>query len=47
MERLIEAVKDFVRKEDPLLWLSFFIASVISLLFFLFILIYVNILNPV
>jgi len=47
MDRIFDAVRDFIRREDPLFWLSLLIASVISFAFFLFVLFYVKVYNPV
>jgi hypothetical protein len=43
MKRLIDSTRDFVKKEDPVLWLSLFIASIISLILYFFGLLYVRI----
>ena len=47
MDRIFDAVRDFIRREDPLFWLSLLIASVISFAFYLFVLFYVKVYNPV
>lgn len=47
MDRILESFRDFIRREDPLFWLSLLISSIVTFLFFLFILFYVNVYNPV
>jgi len=43
MKRLVDFIKDYVKKEDPVLWLSLFIASLVSLAFYAFAVFYVRI----
>lgn len=38
--RFIETIKRFVKNEDPIVWKSFAIAAVLTLLFYIFVLIY-------
>jgi hypothetical protein len=42
MDRFLETLRDFVRKEDPLMWLSLFLASAISLVFYIFVVVFVR-----
>lgn len=42
MDRILESIKDFVKKEDPLMWLSLFIAAIISIIFYVFAVIFVR-----
>ncbi len=37
---MIEGFKNFIKKEDPLVWKSLVIASVITIVFYVFVLIY-------
>ncbi len=40
MDKAIDKVREWVKNEDPLVWLSLFIASIITLLFYIFVLVY-------
>ncbi len=39
MEKFIEVVRNFVRKEDPVVWQSLIIATIITIVFFIFVLV--------
>lgn len=38
--KVVEAVRRFVKKEDPIVWKSLIIADILTLAFFVFVLIY-------
>lgn len=38
--KVIEAIKRFIRNEDPIVWKSFIVAAILTLLFYIFVLIY-------
>ncbi|MDI6715674.1 MAG: hypothetical protein QME63_01860 [Actinomycetota bacterium] len=38
--RIVDAIRNFVRKEDPIVWKSLIIATTITLVFYIFVLIY-------
>lgn len=40
MDKVIDKVREWVKAEDPLVWLSLFIASIITFLFYIFVLVY-------
>ncbi|WP_461374800.1 hypothetical protein [Candidatus Aquicultor sp.] len=42
MSTMIEGFKNFIKNEDPLVWKSLAIASVITLVFYVFVLIYTH-----
>ncbi len=38
--KFIDAIKNFIKKEDPIVWKSFIIAAMLTLAFYIFVLIY-------
>lgn len=38
--KVIEVIRRFIKNEDPIVWKSFIIAAVLTLLFYIFVLVY-------
>jgi len=38
--RIVEGLRSFIKKEDPIVWKSLLIASALTLIFYIFVLVY-------